>query len=189
MLSVTKARTFPRPGRPGRSRHDGRRPDLRPRHSARKGAAGVSVARVNARERYVERRGTGRSFPPVLESGEAVPAMTTRDVRDWRCARSRLLQPTRRGRSIARGAVMRRSSEKPKARTSRSMREQRRDRASRARTNRSWPVRIARPFCPCRPNRANGIGPGRTLTPYVKDGWLASYAHDGCEPHGPHVRS
>jgi len=84
MLSVTKARTFPRPGRPGRSRHDGRRPDQRPRHSARKGAAAVSVARVNARERYVERRGTGRSFPPVLESGEAVPAMTTRDVRDWR---------------------------------------------------------------------------------------------------------
>jgi len=63
-------------GQPGRSRHDGRRPDRCSCRPARHGMVAVSVERVKARRAP---QGVSRaSFPPVLEPARQCPSDDTR---------------------------------------------------------------------------------------------------------------
>jgi len=69
-----------RSGKLGRSRHDGRRPDcLSRRH--RKVRRGDGLGRAGQHEAYAARHALSQ-LPVGSGTGEAVPAMTTRGVRD-----------------------------------------------------------------------------------------------------------
>jgi hypothetical protein len=103
----------------------------------------------------------------TLGSGSVVPVLATRNVRRRRRARQRLLQPTRRGRSVTRGAARRRPS-RANAKVFWSMREQgpqsgescaSRPKLARAKT---------RPFLPKLELREQ-IGPGRNAHSVPKD--------------------
>lgn len=91
---------------------------------------------------------------------QAVPATATRGVRDWRRARQRLLQPTRRGRSVTRGAARCR----PLKRCTWGYAV---DAKATPRSSEPWTGRSklacanSSAILPDSPNRANGRGPGR----------------------------
>jgi len=105
-------------------------------------------------------------LPSGPGTGEAVPATATKDVGDRCCARWRLPQPTRCGRSVTRGAARRWPSKSYDEGFAGGCESNTGDRVGRGQVDRSWPVRTARPSCPISPNHANGRGPGnRTLTP------------------------
>jgi len=101
----------------------------------------------------------------TIGSGSVVPATTTRDVRRRRRARQRLLQPTRRGRSVTRGAARRRPSA-ANAKVLRSMRELAPQSSESCASRPKLARAKARPSLPTSSNRANGSGRAGALTPY-----------------------
>jgi len=82
--------------------------------SFRKGRARGGLGHTGQRrDAHIARCGYRTSCATGMEPGSAVPASTTRDVRRRGRAWQRLLQPTRRGRSVTRGAARRRPFDQP----------------------------------------------------------------------------
>jgi len=92
-----------------------RRKAFRSLHASfRKGRARGGLGHTGQRrDAHIARCGYRTSCATGMEPGSAVPASTTRDVRRRGRAWQRLLQPTRRGRSVTRGAARRRPSISP----------------------------------------------------------------------------
>lgn len=110
-LSANETSATRRPGQPGPlvTRRKAFRPS---RVSFRKGRARGGLGHTgqprDACTALVQAART--SCAAGMEPASVVPALTTRNVRRRRRAWQRLLQPTRRGRSITRGAARRRPS-------------------------------------------------------------------------------
>jgi len=143
--------------------------------SLRKVRRGDGLGRAGQREACAARRASSQ-LPVGSGTGEAVPARTTRGVRDRYVHGEGCSSRWGAGgpsHEAPRGAGPRTAT----TRVTRSMRKQHCVRVSRGWVDRSWPVRIARPSCPTA--RAARTDPGREEDAHgvTNDARHASCAH------------